>query len=398
MIIDMTERDVALLRRLLDMLQNTPPDAIAAAVNRRQDRPSPGAIKSFVEITSTTQSDGRYPGTTYDRYDQVNKTWTEGGTCWVVDSLGTVLSTGQKYEGRLVGYAGTPERAVYMTDRDVPGAITVREQDGSPSVSASTVTFDQADGFVVTNLGSGEAQVDQTPASVTTVGYVTIGAQTIRGPKTIDTNGAGTDELGFSYVSGGFMELSGPGDPGVVNRLCVMQINADYYSMPTADQTYWRTIRNGSAWPCGIRFYDPYTSGTPSFGLLVSNGPYWMLDYSADTFTPPTVILNWTDLSSVQHTEAGQTGTFGGLEFVGGFLVGGSLSAPVAIGDPVSGGTSGGVLLSDSSGNLDDSADFTFDDTGKSLTLGNQGYLITTKTSAPSGIPTDSIAGPFFGS
>lgn len=124
MLLDITEHDAQLLRRLLDTLAVVPPEQLV--VPRPQPRPNPGTRKAFVEITSVTQSDGRYPGTVYDRYDPVAKTWTAGATCWVVDSLGASLVTGKKYEAKQWGYAGTPERAVYMTDRDARSLVRIK--------------------------------------------------------------------------------------------------------------------------------------------------------------------------------------------------------------------------------------------------------------------------------
>lgn len=122
MLVDLTERDADLLRRLLDAMASTPPEQLARqAAPRKQS--NPGAIKAFVEITSTTQEDGRYPGTVYERYDAESKTWTAGGACWVVDSMGVELATELKYEGRLMGYAGSPSRPVYQTDRDASDLI-----------------------------------------------------------------------------------------------------------------------------------------------------------------------------------------------------------------------------------------------------------------------------------
>lgn len=44
------------------------------------------------------------------------------------------------------------------------GGVTVEEADGAPTVAADTIEFDQADGFAVTDEGSGDVQVDLTLA------------------------------------------------------------------------------------------------------------------------------------------------------------------------------------------------------------------------------------------
>ena len=69
------------------------------------------------------------------------------------------------------------------------GGLTVSEVDLAPSyTSITTVRFDQADGFVVSQPAAGIARIDQTPASATTVGYVTTGTQTFNGDKTVQGN------------------------------------------------------------------------------------------------------------------------------------------------------------------------------------------------------------------
>jgi hypothetical protein len=66
--------------------------------------------------------------------------------------------------------------------------VTVREQDGSPSYSSiTTLTFDQADGFVVSEPAGGEARVDIAAASAGQAGVVTTAAQTFGGDKTFAT-------------------------------------------------------------------------------------------------------------------------------------------------------------------------------------------------------------------
>ena len=87
------------------------------------------------------------------------------------------------------------------------GGLTVSEVDLAPSyTSITTVRFDQADGFVVSQPAAGIARIDQTPASVTTVGYVTTGAQTFTGDKTffsaVTVNGDLTVDLNINNAAG----------------------------------------------------------------------------------------------------------------------------------------------------------------------------------------------------
>lgn len=62
--------------------------------------------------------------------------------------------------------------------------VTVEEADGSPSYAAcTTLRFDQADGFVLSQPAAGVARVDLAPATTTQAGGVTTGAQIWAGDK-----------------------------------------------------------------------------------------------------------------------------------------------------------------------------------------------------------------------
>lgn len=116
------------------------------------------------------------------------------GTATTVDPTSTVSGNGAvEVSGRTDIASGTkvwmePDpngRGFLFTVSDTGGGLTVSEVDLAPSyTSITTVRFDQADGFVVSQPAAGIARIDQTPASATTVGYVTIGFQTLAGAKT----------------------------------------------------------------------------------------------------------------------------------------------------------------------------------------------------------------------
>lgn len=82
-----------------------------------------------------------------------------------------------------------------------------------------------------------------------------------------------------------------------------------------------------------------------------------------------------------------------GLQVSAGLITGGTPNG-ASIGQAIGGGpSSGGILFSDGSGNLAQDSGFLFNATTDVLTLG--GFLITKATSAPSGIPVGSWAGPY---
>lgn len=108
----------------------------------------------------------------------------------------------------------------WVDERETPaavsGSLTVQEVDLSPSYpSTTTLRVDQADGFVLTQPAANVARLDQTAASATTVGYVSLVDQTLGdGNKTFSDDiivlggdvriGAGSNEYTeFTDVSGG---------------------------------------------------------------------------------------------------------------------------------------------------------------------------------------------------
>jgi hypothetical protein len=123
MILDVTLEQAKELKAVLELIRSIPQEQFRNLL-KAQSRNVVGALKSFVEITSTNKTDDRYPGLIY-RYDSPTNTWDAGDICWVVDTLGTTLATGKKYEGRLSGYAGTPSYPVFLTDREAVSLLVV---------------------------------------------------------------------------------------------------------------------------------------------------------------------------------------------------------------------------------------------------------------------------------
>lgn len=125
----------------------------------------PGIIEiCWVQITSTTQTDNRYPGSLYRRNANAGTFTLEGsaGSIWVDTPNGESLSTGTYYPARIAGNKTSDSKAIY----DVFGrfgltAITVEESDGTPSYTDVTVLeFDQASKFKVTQPSAGRAKVE----------------------------------------------------------------------------------------------------------------------------------------------------------------------------------------------------------------------------------------------
>lgn len=81
--------------------------------------------------------------------------------------------------------------------------ITLREADGTPTMTASTVEMDSADGLTVTDEGAGVGQVDLIPATGAQAGGVSTTTQTFGGDKTF--SGA--------LIAGGNIQYSGDTSP-----------------------------------------------------------------------------------------------------------------------------------------------------------------------------------------
>ena len=87
--------------------------------------------------------------------------------------------------------------------------VTVQEADLSPSYTgATTLRFDQADGFVVSQPSAGVARVDLQAATTTQTGVVSTVAQTVGGLKTFADGLAVSFTSGKSILSGG-MRING---------------------------------------------------------------------------------------------------------------------------------------------------------------------------------------------
>lgn len=188
-------------------------------------------ITQILEIANGTPSGGLYD-CTVERPDGTGSvaSWSDRESVWAIDLASAAsLTAGDKYLGRLVGFASS--RPVYAI-RSASGisGVTVREVDLTPSVSGvTTMEFDQADGFVVSNPSAGVAKVKQTAASASAVGYVTTGAQTYAGEKTFNNTVIGFGNLNLSgYVEANYYELHQLGTVAAGTHLVTWQTNTDW--------------------------------------------------------------------------------------------------------------------------------------------------------------------------
>lgn len=96
---------------------------------------------------------------------------------------------------------GTKWAYVLLGSPVAGGAIEVEAADGTPAYASVTkVTFDQADGFVLTNPSAGVVAVDLTTASYTDVGIVDLSAQGFKGFKTFNDGLVAKQSFGSSAL------------------------------------------------------------------------------------------------------------------------------------------------------------------------------------------------------
>jgi hypothetical protein len=159
-------------------------------------------VVHVVRVTSTTPTDGRYPGKV-QAYDAAAKTWSDLADCWVVNPNGSAPAA-QRYNARFVGAAGSPEYGVFSLDVAGASGITVEAVDGTPSYTGvTTLRFDELDGYSLSNPAAGVARVDHLPASATQAGVVDLANQVLGdGVKAIQDAlmvGSTTVSLGTTY-------------------------------------------------------------------------------------------------------------------------------------------------------------------------------------------------------
>lgn len=316
-----------------------------------------GRTGAWIEITSTTKVDGRYPGVWGYFENDEDEEWVEGGEAWIVDANGVDLVVDNYYRATPSSVGGDPAKPIFYTDRDAGSGITSLN-----GLTAATQTFAVGTSGTDVNWSSSvdEHTLNVPDASASARGAVTTGDQEFGGNKS--TNGKfialGSAAIRSQYASDVYTEL----------------VHATYSGQIL--------VRHDG-------FADPYFQvhmilngpGTDDDGLVIYSGTN-AVRYG----------IKVADLSY----RWGAWGTSGGGDTVcGGIITSLGSGGGVSIGDPIGSGTSNSILFVDASNNLAESADFTFDDAAKTLTLGSAGYLVSSRATTPTLSANSTLAGPY---
>lgn len=158
----LTEEDRTKLQALLDQ-------AGRADSRDVQHKPAPlqgrNSQRRKVQITSTTKTAGRYPGTWYV-WD--GDSFATGDDCWVIDANGESLATGIYYDAERLNFAGTPSLPVFQTEVGEAGGTTVAVSPVTCVSLAPQQIFCEGDDEGTVNIVSGAfADVVTMPLTVT---------------------------------------------------------------------------------------------------------------------------------------------------------------------------------------------------------------------------------------
>jgi hypothetical protein len=159
---------------------------------------SPQTVEThWVRITSTSQTDGRYEGT---RYDRTASGFDAAETIWVDTPNGETLAVGTYYAARLSDETGGV--AIY----DVMGAITATGGITVTGVGAgvNSITFVHSD-----SVAGGIAFSGAPPLATVTIGAVTTAAQTWTGLKTFSNGVAFASLTGVEFLYFGAVGTAG---------------------------------------------------------------------------------------------------------------------------------------------------------------------------------------------
>lgn len=248
-------------------------------------------------------------------------------------------------------------------------------------------------------------------ASTTARGVITTVAQTIAGGKTLDAASVTgvpvlTVKQGSSFDS--YLECKDSG--GVLNAAIGLTGGGGMFQSKNGGYTIWAGASGIGDYPASTFQRDTIPAGAGETGTGIHSQTSSGASTETALYLDPTnerVILMAQSAGSYSFTTPvyairesatvydGATGTSGGGDTVKGGIVTALGSGSMAIGNPVSGGTSKYVLYVDGSGNLAQSADFQWDNTAKTLTLGTSGYLVGSKVGTPTLGTNSTIAGPY---
>jgi hypothetical protein len=141
---------------------------------------------TYVLTTSGTATSGFYPGKVV-LYSAADAAWQEYSTCKILPANGETLTNNTRYAVRYTGRNSGGDGVFTVLQGGGGGLSTVDEVDGSPTYSAITyLSFDQADGFALSNPSTGKVRIDISPASTTQTGVVNTTTQSFSGYKVFE--------------------------------------------------------------------------------------------------------------------------------------------------------------------------------------------------------------------
>lgn len=135
-------------RRIWETVRRSEAD-VAAQTRDRTPPLTPYVVRRKVQITSTTKTSGRYPGTWY-RWDDSTHALIAGDICWVKEANSLGLGVGPYYDAELVEINGPEgdQRPVFMAEDRGQSAIV-----GNVSLTADQTAWN-LDGYDVVRVTS----------------------------------------------------------------------------------------------------------------------------------------------------------------------------------------------------------------------------------------------------
>lgn len=266
---------LGLSRHAVDRLRELVQSAeVEDATAPREVNPRPFDVQ-FVEVTSTTQTSGRYPGTVY-AYNAAASTWSAtSGAVWVVDPANR-LATGVKYLAKRVAVANG--RPVFLVGKTSPAGITVKDATGTPTYTGIT-TLSVESPTAISNPAAGEARI--LDAAHLVAGIVSTGAQVFSGAKSFQDGALAPSfysdrvgaNVGLSFLAGTGANaslISGAKDDASVRVWVEVSWGGVTFETMGGSASYPTPlfIRTGS----GPSDYSQGQTGTDSIGNVFKSG------------------------------------------------------------------------------------------------------------------------------